>query len=84
MTITQHGPICDVGGEYILMPMLGMGEMHSFSVSMLPDQTLHCCDEHRVPLVEASDTNDWTVLPEGPLRKAFADLAQRIEAGEER
>ena len=74
MTITSHGPICDVGGEYILMPALGIGEMHTFSASMIP-QKLHCCDEHKQVLIDASTKNDWTVLPEGPLRKAYTEVA---------
>ena len=74
MTITSHGPICDVGGEYMLMPVLGLGDMHIFTVSMIP-QKLHCCDVHKVVLEAASATNDWEALPEGPLRRAYKEVA---------
>ena len=79
MTITSHGPICDVGGEYILMPALGIGEMHSFSMTVFPGRSLHCCDDHLPAIKAASEVNDWHGLPNGPIRKAFEDASARQE-----
>ena len=79
MTITSCGPVCDVGGEFILpiKAMLGLEPegIHVFSVAGSPE--LHCCDDHLAALKEMGEKNDYTVLPEGPLRRSLADLFAR-------
>ncbi len=78
MTITEHGPKCDVGGEYILMPALGFGEMHTFEMHCFPGQKLHTCDEHKVMLERCAESKNLDDLPEGPIRTA---LLAAVEAG---
>lgn len=65
MTITACGPICDVGGEYILLDL-----MQAFSVVGIK-ATLHCCEHHKEVLTAATAADSWKALPEGPLRRAF-------------
>lgn len=64
MSITQHGPICDVIGEYILLT-----GMQAFTVKAIPDRQLHVCDDHIETLKDAG--TDFKALPDGPLRRAF-------------
>ncbi len=78
MTITAGGPICDVGGEYILMPALGMGEMHTFEMVCFPGQRLHTCDDHKVMLERCAESKNLDDLPEGPILKT---LLEAVEAG---
>jgi len=65
MTLTACGPICDVGGEYILFDNIG-----AFSVQGI-ETVLHYCVPHKAALETASGTGKWEDLPAGPLRKAF-------------
>ena len=81
MTITSCGPVCDVAGEYILIPFFGLGEMHSFSVSY-SDSILHCCDEHRPILEQAGEHNDWKLLPPGPLRRGYEEAQAKLDKKE--
>ena len=77
--ITSSGAVCDVCGDYIL-PTIGVlavladaagipyEMVHCFGVSGI-EQELHCDNECKKTLLEVGD--DWTKLPEGPLKKAF-------------
>lgn len=73
MSITMCGPICDVGGEYILLDRMG-----AFSVEGIA-QTLHYCESHKAILQAAADTGHWEDLLEGPLRSAFEAAAKAIK-----
>ena len=66
MTLTQCGPVCDVGGEYILLEGL-----QGFSVAGLAQTELHVCEGHLLILKESHEQRDWKLLPDGPLRKAW-------------
>ncbi len=73
MTITMHGPVCDVGGEYILLD-----SVYAFTVDGIA-QTLHYCDHHEAILRAAAESGKWQELPEGPLRRAFEEAAGKME-----
>lgn len=62
--ITQHGPQCDVCGDYIF-PM--EGEMVNLFTVKGVSGTL-CCHNKCRPVVERGK---WEDLPSGPLRRAW-------------
>lgn len=68
--ITQSGPICDVCGKYILPIADEM--VHSFRIKGI-DSDLCCDNECKKILENTQVTQDWKLLPDGPLRKAFED-----------
>ena len=68
--ITQHGPLCDVCGDYILLDT----SINPFDVKGI-DRVLHCHDECRETILEAG--SDWQQLPTGPLRSAFEKAAEK-------
>lgn len=72
MPYTQHGPICDVCGEYILFEAV-----ESFSVNAFKGKLI-CHAEQCKPKLAAMKL--WTDLPSGPLRKAFEILAKEDDA----
>ena len=61
--ITQHGPMCDVCGDYILLDK----SINPFNCKGIK-QTLLAHDKCK-PKVEAA--TKWEQLPEGPLRRVF-------------
>ena len=69
MTITACGPICDVGGEYILLE-----SMTEFNVAGI-NALLHTCESHLPVLQAAAGSGQWRDLPEGPLRQGFEKAA---------
>ena len=72
MPYTQHGPICDVCGEYILLEGI-----ESFSISV-SEQRFICHEEKCKPAL--AKVMKWTDLPNGPLRRAFGKLAEEDDA----
>lgn len=70
MTITSSGAICDVCGKYILPGTSDL--VHPFKCQGI-DKMLHCDDKCLIILKEALGKEDWKLLPDGPLRKAFED-----------
>ena len=75
MTQTSHGPRCDVCDQYILG--LTDGDMLlRFSVTAI-EGTLDCHVRCRAS-VEGCE-GDWTKLPEGPLRRAYAEAWEASE-----
>ncbi len=72
MAITQHGPICDLCGEYILLE-----GVESFSISV-SDQRFICHADKCKPVL--AKVTKWTDLPSGPLLKAFERLAEEDDA----
>jgi len=67
--ITSSGVICDVCGEYVLLDAVQM-----FSVTGM-DRMAHChATGCKQALVAASD--DWQLLPAGPLRTAFEEATE--------
>ena len=61
--ITQHGPKCDVCGDYILLDK----GINPFSVVGI-ERELHSHDKCKLRVEAATE---WRQLPEGPLRQAF-------------
>ena len=74
MSLTQCGPICDVGGEYILLESMG-----KFSVEGI-SQILFYCESHKAALEAAAGTGRLEDLPSGPLREAFEKATLEGEA----
>jgi len=66
--ITQHGPKCDVCGGYILFDK----SINPFSLSGA-DRELHCHDACKRKVLAAMAAKDWTLLPDGPLRRAYQE-----------
>jgi len=67
--ITSSGVICDVCGRYILLD-----DVQPFNVTGI-DRLAHChATGCKQALVAASD--DWELLPPGPLRTAFEEATQ--------
>lgn len=62
--LTQHGPVCDICGEYILLD-----PVESFSVKGIKG-TLFAHSPKCWDALQECD-KDWRRLPVGPLRKAF-------------
>lgn len=71
MSITSHGMRCDVGGEYILFD-----EDYADTFSVNGSGRMDVCVKHRPDLAEAGEKNDWTILPDGPLREVYAQRAE--------
>ena len=66
--ITQHGPQCDVCGNYILP---GMSEnVNPFSMTGISG-TLLAHDACKPIILAACEAKDWSQLPDGPIRRAF-------------
>lgn len=81
MTIKQAGVQCDICGEYIFGILGANDNIQEFSVPQC-EHRLHC---HAVKckqvLADISDSDgNWERLPDGPLKKAFAEIASEIEA----
>lgn len=75
MSLTQCGPICDVGGEYILLDLMG-----EFGVSGIQHR-LHYCAFHEAVLRETAEVGNWELLPDGPLRRIFAAASCPLTGG---
>ena len=67
MAITQHGPKCDVCGDYILLDK----SINPFGVKGI-DRELHCHDKCKDAVLATN--KDWRELPVGPLRTAFEEV----------
>lgn len=74
MTLTQHGPRCDVCSDYILLDK----SINPFSVEGI-GQELHCHDKCKPLVLEAMAKKDWKLLPIGPLRKAYEEQVGKEE-----
>jgi hypothetical protein len=72
--ITRSGARCDVCGDYIL-PIDPQELVHCFSVTGI-EAELHCDNACKQKLIDCG--NDWTKLPDGPLRKTFEKAAAQI------
>jgi hypothetical protein len=68
MPITSSGPICDVCDKYIFI-----GDINQFTVNGLY-KSLMCCDLCKDKVLEMSRLKDWRVLPEGGLRRFYAQM----------
>lgn len=68
--LTAHGPQCDVCGDFIL-GFLPDDTMTAFALGGIEQELLAhtkgCIDKMRA----ASAANDVTLLPDGPIRKAY-------------
>ena len=69
MSITQHGPYCDVCAKLILP--IGDEMVHHFDAFGLKDLIADNACVAKVHEVYAK--KDWKVLPPGPLRKVWED-----------
>ena len=69
MTITQHGPRCDVCDDYILPGF--SKSINPFSIQGI-DRELHCHDKCKVKVEGAFK---WEDLPAGPLRTVFEEAS---------
>ncbi|MEK9207944.1 MAG: hypothetical protein AAB922_05650 [Patescibacteria group bacterium] len=80
MSITQHGPVCDVCGEYILLDP----HLERFSVNGI-ERELHSHTRCRPAVETMSAAQDYRLLPPGPLRRAYeeADAAGLLRGGAE-
>ncbi len=76
MTITSSGPVCDVCNKYILLEAL-----QNFNINGI-DQVMQCHVSCKPILQEAMKKKDWRVLPEGPIRRAFAEHEKQLEVTE--
>jgi len=66
--ITQHGPICDVCGDYILLEGI-----ETFSTDAFNNHFICHVEKCKPGLAEMKL---WTELPPGPLRSAYERLAE--------
>lgn len=69
----RAGPFCDVCGSYVLLDTFDTFRVKGID-AMLICHSKGC----RQAMVDAG--TDWTKLPPGPLRDAFAEAAQKQEA----
>lgn len=79
MTLTQHGPRCDVCGNYILLDR----SLNPFTLNALKENgpdcrtpELHCHDRCKPAVLKliggrAGDQSVYMQLPDGPLKNAF-------------
>jgi hypothetical protein len=79
MTITSSGPKCDVCGHFIL-PIDPEERVNTFSVKYI-EKDLHCHNACKEKVLAAG--KDWTLLPEGPLRKAFEEANANMKGDED-
>lgn len=66
--ITKSGPICDVCGKHQIIDK----DMNFFSMNCF-DRDLNCHDDCKPLVQKACEANDWRLLPDGPIRKAFQE-----------
>ena len=71
MSITQSGPVCDVCDKHIFL-----GFINQFTVTGLY-KSLVCCDACKEKVLEMSRSKDWRVLPEGGLRRFYAEMSEQ-------
>jgi len=71
--ITQSGPVCDICGKYILP--IGDELVHGFRIKGV-DADLVCDNGCKIILEKVMEIQDWKILPEGPLRRAFCERSQ--------
>ncbi|MFA6958558.1 MAG: hypothetical protein WC538_22035 [Thermoanaerobaculia bacterium] len=73
--LEQHGMRCDVCGEFILMENARPFELGFINGTLLAHtRSRKCLDAMRA----ASEADDITMLPDGPIRRAYeAELARR-------
>jgi hypothetical protein len=79
MTITQSGVYCDVCGGLLwsnkdTFEFFEVEELDSGNSKLVVGT--RCC---RQQLKNASDANDWELLPRGPMRKVYQEAAERIK-----
>lgn len=67
MSMSSSGVVCDVCEKYVLLE-----SFHNFSIPGI-DQMLQCHDSCKPILLEVVEKKDWTLLPEGPIRRCFRD-----------
>ncbi len=73
---SQAGINCDVCGDYILLDK----SINPFIVNGI-EQALHCHDTCVAVVHTAIDAKNWRLLPEGRLRRAYAQQEQGEEHG---
>lgn len=72
--ITSSGAKCDVCGQFIL-PLDPDERVNNFSVAQIPGLELHCHNRCKEAVLNCG--GDWQKLPDGPLRKAYAEAAAK-------
>ena len=70
MSVTSSGPVCDVCDKYIVC-----GSVNFFSITGLLKDPI-CCDACKEKVLEMSRLKDWRVLPEGALRRFYAEMSK--------
>ena len=71
--ITQHGPRCDVCGNYIIAgKSINPFDLHGVV------GTLCCHDDCKGVVLEMIAKQDWKLLPEGPLRSFYEENQDKI------
>lgn len=63
---------CDVCGESCIFTSMVKGTIRTFEISGI-EGPLHCCMSCESPLEKAAAKTDYTLLPEGPLRRVFVE-----------
>lgn len=76
MTITIHGPSCDVCDRYIL-PVDERERVHSFSIFGIDG--LHCDNACKATILALDNSKPyfWRDLPDGQLRRLAEEIAAR-------
>ena len=74
--ITRSGAVCDVCGKYIL-PVQPDERVNNFAIVGIKN-TLHCDNACRVLVERLWKEKDYTILPQGPLRKIYEDNAAEL------
>lgn len=80
--MTSSGPFCDVGDHYILLE-----DFETFGLPGMLDAAglpavMFTCEEHKAALIEMSQKKDYTVLPDGNLRRFLEKHKDHIHSGE--
>ncbi len=77
MTLTQHGPSCDVCDQYILLT-----PVHAFSIFGVDG--LHCdpACKAKILALDTTKTEFWADLPDGRVRRLAEELAALLVEGE--
>ena len=76
MGLTSSGAICDVCGHYILPDLANDEERVNWFKATGIDRDLCCHNKCKGDVLNAK--GKWENLPEGPLRKAYAEAAQKV------
>lgn len=79
MTVTSSGIKCDVCGDYII-GLFDDDMVYPFKLSTFKN-TLHGCKSciDIIHKLDGKGEEAWKELPEGPLKKAYADIAKKMD-----